>query len=260
MLAAIHHLGAHYLAGVRSTFLGRCGSSTGVLVLASLLELFEHVLLATREAKLTQALAKSSAEASGVLWALRPWQKDGRPPGFADLTAWMPITSPGILEVRRRICRHQKPSQPGSSHASIYMEDPSVLLFGPPEHQGSELSSAEAVGCGKAFTELVSHLVSLHSLKKVPSDLPEIERPYQDWEVQVAWAFDRELDAACPEWAQARDLSIFFQMLLGSVPALSQSPGYEKSYIKPLKMRSLTSSYSCKRALVSWKVSALQVP
>ena len=74
----------------------------------------------------------------------------------------------------------------------------------------------------KAFAELVSKLVSVLGLKGMPT-LPAVERPYQDWEVQVAWAFDPNLEAACPEWAQARDLSIFFQMLLSSVPALSQS-------------------------------------
>eukprot|EP00439_Symbiodinium_sp_Y106_P074547 s2706_g14.t1 len=210
VLAAIHRLGAHYLAGARSGFLGRCGSSTGLLVLASLLELFERVLMATKDAKLAKASAKDSA-----LWALRPWQKDGRPPTFADLTAWMPMTSPAMLEVRNRLCRHQSAS--AGSESLLRMEDPSLLLFGPPEHQGSELSSAEA-----AFAELVSKLVSVLGLKGMPT-LPAVERPYQDWEVQVAWAFDPNLEAACPEWAQARDLSIFFQMLLSSVPALSQS-------------------------------------
>ncbi|CAE7671383.1 unnamed protein product [Symbiodinium sp. CCMP2592] len=216
VLAAIHRLGAHYLAGARSGFLGRCGSSTGLLVLASLLELFQRVLMATKDAKLAKACAKDSA-----LWSLRPWQKDGRPPTFADLTAWMPMTSPAMLEVRNRLCRRQSASA-GSESILHAMEDPSLLLFGPPEHQRSELSSAEAVGCGKAFAELVSKLVSVLGLKGMPT-LPAVERPYQDWEVQVAWAFDPNLEAACPEWAQARDLSIFFQMLLSSVPALSQS-------------------------------------
>ena len=114
-----------------------------MLVLASLLELFERVLMATKDAKLAKASAKDSA-----LWALRPWQKDGRPPTFADLTAWMPMTSPAMLEVRNRLCRHQSAS--AGSESLLRMEDPSLLLFGPPEHQGSELSSAEAVGCGKA--------------------------------------------------------------------------------------------------------------
>ncbi|CAE7892729.1 unnamed protein product [Symbiodinium microadriaticum] len=218
VLAAIHRLGAHYLAGARSGFLGRCGSSTGVLVLASLLELFERVLMATASSKLAEAVSQDGR----ALWALRPWQKDGRPPSFADLTAWMPMTSPAMLEVRDRLCRHQSAAASGSE-SLLRMEDPSLLLFGPPEHQGSELSSAEAVGCGKAFAELVSKLVSVVGLKGQSPTLPAVERPYQDWEVQVAWAFDPNLEAACPEWAQARDLIIFFQMLLSSVPALSQS-------------------------------------
>ena len=65
--------------------------------------------------------------------------------------------------------------------------------------------------------------MSVVGLKGQSPTLPAVERPYQDWEVQVAWAFDPNLEAACPEWAQARDLIIFFQMLLSSVPALSQS-------------------------------------
>ena len=230
VLTAIHRLGSHLLAGARSNFLGRCSAASALLALASLLELFERVLMVTKDSKLATAVAAATSKSDragggalgAALWSLRPWQKDGRPPSLADLTAWMPLTSPAMLEVRRRLCRNQqKVERVEGTTCSLYMEEPSVILFGPPEHQGSELSSTEAVGCGRAFTELVTKLVSLHPLKM--PNMPTVDRPYQDWEVQVAWAFDEGLDTACPEWAQARDLAVFFQMLVGSLPALAQS-------------------------------------
>ena len=57
----------------------------------------------------------------------------------------------------------------------------------------------------------------------VPSVLPTIDRPYQDWELDLAWGFDPKFLAECPEWQLALNLSIFYQMTLALVPSLNSA-------------------------------------
>ena len=45
-----------------------------------------------------------------------------------------------------------------------------------------------------------------------------VDRPYQEWEMDLALAFDNNLQ--CLEWELVRDLAIFYQMTLASVPSL----------------------------------------
>lgn len=92
-LRVLHRLAAHYLAAVKSSPLGRSSSATAVLVMASLLELFEITSKSsTGGGVFSRIIGKSG---SAPLWSLQPWEKpDGRPASFADLTAWLPMVSP----------------------------------------------------------------------------------------------------------------------------------------------------------------------
>lgn len=93
----------------------------------------------------------------------------------------------------------------------------SSLLFGPPEGEGSE------VGVGKSILEILRSLKSKSSKShaSLPQILPKIDRPYQDWEVDLAWGFDKHFLEEYPEWQLALHLAVFYQMTLASVPSLS---------------------------------------
>ena len=91
----------------------------------------------------------------------------------------------------------------------------SSLLFGPPEGEGSE------VGVGKSILETLRKLPKSKSSPSLPQILPKIDRPYQDWEVDLAWGFDKPFLEDYPEWQLALHLAIFYQMTLASVPSLS---------------------------------------
>ncbi|CAJ1446714.1 unnamed protein product [Effrenium voratum] len=232
LLGAAHRLGAHYVAAVRSVGGGRSTGAHAVLVLAALLELFEDLLRATPGLELNQLLNEepkaeetrgtrgargargARGRAKGVWWSLRPWEKpDGPALSFAELTAWLPMPSPAACEVRSRICRrHENDKQ--SLWAGAH--DTSALLVGPPESE----ERSEATGVSKNLLDFSRRLRRLCPGK--PS-LPDVDRPYQDWEVDLSAAFDEQVDAKCPEWAQARDLALFYQMLLASLPSLPNS-------------------------------------
>lgn len=93
----------------------------------------------------------------------------------------------------------------------------SALLFGPPEGDDSEF-----VGVGKNILELLRILK--RGASAAPSVLPAIDRPYQDWEVDLAFGFDPEGGPeACPQWKFLLDLAIFYQMTLSSVPSLTSA-------------------------------------
>jgi len=110
------------------------------------------------------------------------------------------------------------------SHGRLYtsLQD-SSLLFGPPEGEDSEMS-----GVGKHILLFVRQLRSGMSGSTAgsttfPSVLPAIDRPYQDWELDLAWSFDPTFLAECPEWRLALDLAVFYQMTLASVPSLTSA-------------------------------------
>lgn len=225
-LRVLHRLAAHYLAAVKSSPLGRSSGATAVLVMASLLELFEITSKSsTGGGVFSRIIGKSG---SAPLWSLQPWEKpDGRPASFADLTAWLPMVSPAQCEVRSRICQRHA-TEGGSikdvSHGRLYtsLQD-SSLLFGPPEGEDSEMS-----GVGKHILLFVRQLRSGMSGSTAgsttfPSVLPAIDRPYQDWELDLAWSFDPTFLAECPEWRLALDLAVYYQMTLASVPSLTSA-------------------------------------
>ena len=89
----------------------------------------------------------------------------------------------------------------------------SAILFGAPE--GDDAS----VGVGKTMLAMLRALRDGTKSTSVPS-LPSIDRPYQEWEMDVALGFDKAFDVQCSEWQLARDLAIFYQMTLSSVPSL----------------------------------------
>jgi len=107
--------------------------------------------------------------------------------------------------------RRDQPAKPDRLYTSL---QDSSLLFGPPEGEGSE------VGVGKSILEILRSLKSSFK-SSLPQILPKIDRPYQDWEVDLAWGFDKHFLEEFPEWQLALHLAVFYQMTLASVPSLS---------------------------------------